>query len=138
MTRRIYLQLRKPEGERKRDKKKRERDSLHRTLRRVGLNLDTQARRVSTFFVWRKLDRRVQCVNLGFLSESFFGALYLDVGSTKRVTASRVTFAEKPTILNADEFGEGDDYKPKGHETEWSNMKKKEHLLEKELLQNAR
>mmetsp|Transcript_11897 Transcript_11897/g.17170 ORF Transcript_11897/g.17170 Transcript_11897/m.17170 type:complete len:828 (+) Transcript_11897:61-2544(+) len=50
----------------------------------------------------------------------------------------KVSFAEKPTVLNADEYSEEDSHKPKGHGDEWSTLKKKEHMLEKELLLNAR
>jgi len=58
-----------------------------------------------------------------------------EVSKAKRIE-SRVTFAEKPTILNG-EFDEEQSRKLTGR-GDWSTLKKKEHLLEKELLLNAR
>lgn len=57
------------------------------------------------------------------------------MSKAKRIE-SRVTFAEKPTILNG-EFDEEQSRKLTGR-GDWSTLKKKEHLLEKELLLNAR
>jgi hypothetical protein len=79
-------------------------------------------------------------VNLNVIRYIYFEVIDLYppalVSKVKRIE-SRVTFAEKPTILNG-EFDEEQSRKLTGRGDDWSALKKKEHLLEKELLLNAR
>jgi hypothetical protein len=50
----------------------------------------------------------------------------------------KVRFADEPVVLNANEEGLLDKTKSKAHGNAWTDMKKKEHLNEKELLGNAK
>jgi len=61
-----------------------------------------------------------------------------NINGAEAKSKKKVTFAEEPIILNASEDGVREKDTSQAHNIAWTDMKKQEHLKEKELLGNAK